>query len=410
LNPADSVGIVAFDWEKQWIVPITRAGERQTIADELSRLRESGGTNMYPALEDALNILQQVDASRKHMIVLSDGRTEKGDFESLLQAIRRENISVSTVAIGVDSDKELMESVAKWGGGRSYYTDDPANIPKIFTGETKIIAKELITEQTMAPSPVSPHEVLQGIDAGSLPVILGQVLTYPKQGATVVLSTEKGPLLAAWRYGLGRSLAFTSDLSVRWGKEWVRWDQYGQFTAQLVKWVQRKETQKNYAVEITRQGEQGTFRVDVTDTQHQFINYLDLKTNILYPSQTNETVELNQIAPGRYEGTFLAEDIGEYYFSLFSEEQDDMSNPEVFGFGIPYTDEFTSVGINSELLATLASITHGNVLTTETIPDDLFTVKSDVRDYGAALWPYCAMAFLFVLLVNVAVRKFVNPA
>lgn len=409
LNPNDSVGLVAFDWEKQWIVPITTASERQAIANELSRLRESGGTNLYPALEDAFKALQQVDAARKHVIVLSDGRTEKNDFETLVKTMARNDISVSAVAIGVDADKELMQAIAQWGVGRSYYTDDPANIPNIFTGETKIVAKELISERTLQPAPVSAHEVLQGIEYTSFPVILGQVLTYPKPGATVVLSTEKGPLLSAWRYGLGRSIAFTSDLSTRWGKEWVNWDQYGQFSAQMLKWVQRKETQKNYAVEITRQGEQGTFTADVTDSQHRFINHLALKLNILSTSQTNQTLSLEQIAPGRYQAAFPAEDIGEYYFSLFGDEDDEQTDPKVFGFGVPYTDEFTSVGVNTPLLDQLASMTNGQVLQLDEVPKDLFTVQSDIKDYGTSLWPYLAIAFLLLLLGNVAVRKFVNP-
>ena len=33
LNPIDNVGIVAFDTEFEWTVPITAAGERRKIAD-----------------------------------------------------------------------------------------------------------------------------------------------------------------------------------------------------------------------------------------------------------------------------------------------------------------------------------------------------------------------------------------
>lgn len=409
LNPADKVGIVAFDWEKVWSVPITPARERQTIADELSKLRESGGTSMFPALEDAFRELQQVNASRKHVIVLSDGRTEEANFQALVQAMIQADISVSTVSIGKDSDRELMEAIAMWGGGRSYYTDDPTNIPNIFTGETKIVTKELIAERNMLPVPVSPHEILQGIDEASLPMIFGQVMTFPKNGATVVLNTEKGPLLAAWRYGLGRSIAFTSDLSGRWGKEWVRWDKYGQFTAQMVKWVQRKESEKHYTVAVSREGEQGTFTVDVTDPLLKFVNHLKLNANLLLPSQNTETIALEQIAPGRYQGQFQSEEIGEYYLTLFNDEQSTTDQPEVFGYGIPYTDEFMRAGVNVSLLEQIATLTNGEVLQADDIPENLFTVTSTTKDFGIALWPYCAGAFLFLLLTNVVVRKFVNP-
>jgi len=254
---------------------------------------------------------------------------------------------------------------------------------------------------------------VQGIDEATLPVILGQVMTFPKAGSTIVLETEKGPLLAAWRYGLGRSIAFTSDLSGRWGKEWVRWDQYGQFTAQMMKWVQRKETEKQYMVEVTREGEQGTFIVDVTDQQFMFVNHLKLNANLLLPSQQNETVALEQVAPGRYQGQFPAEEIGEYYFTLFNESfsqnQETSDQPEVFGYGVPYTDEFIRTDVNVSLLQHIAEVTQGEMLQPDDIPDDLFAVTSEIKDYGILLWPYCAGTFLFLLLANVAVRKFVNP-
>jgi hypothetical protein len=188
----------------------------------------------------------------------------------------------------------------------------------------------------------------------------------------------------------------------------VRWNRYGQFIAQMVKWVQRKETEKQYTFDIIRQGEQGTFTVDVTDRKFTFLNHLKLKTNLLLPSQTNETLALDQIAPGRYQGNFPADEIGEYYFTLFSEDQESEDQPEVFGFGIPYTDEFTKVGVNMALLEQLAELTKGAILQINDVPEDLFAVKSDLKDYGTPLWPYFAAAFLFLLLVNVAVRKFVN--
>lgn len=408
LNPTDTVGIVAFDTDFTWFVPITSATDRQDIADSLSQIRQSGGTDLYPALEDALRVLQDVKATRKHVIVLSDGRTEEADFRTLVRSMSTSGISVSTVAIGTDSDVELLASIARWGEGRGYYTDDPNAIPTIFTGETKIVSKNLIMEGAMQPSLTMLNEMLQGIPAEEVPAIYGQVITYPKLGAGVLMNTTQGPLLAAWQYGLGRSVAFTSDLSGRWGKDWVLWEHYGKFSAQMVKWVQRQETQRNYAATIERKGEQGTFTVDITDNQNRFMNNLDLSINLLFPSKNSQTLSVDQIAPGRYQGSFPAEEIGDYYFTLFGTEQDDSSRPQVFGFGIPYTDEFTSTEVNLPLLEQLAALTNGKVLTLEDIPDDVFTVQSGVKEYGTSLWKYFALAFLFLLLVDVAVRKILS--
>lgn len=409
LNPTDRVGILAFDSTFKWIVPIMNAMYRQEIADRLTQIKEGGGTILYPALEDAFNVLQGTKAARKHIIILSDGMTDQADFETLVKSMNAAEISVSTVSIGTGADLNLMRSIARWGNGRSYYTEDPTTIPRIFTGETQIVSKELISEKTFLPTPMMPHDMLQGIQTDAFPPLYGQVITYPKPGANVLLNTSQGPLLAAWQYGLGRSAAFTSDLSGRWGKEWVQWEQYGQFAAQMVKWAQRKDTSQNYTATIERIGEQGIFTVDVTDAQNQFVNNLNLKVNLLAPSEQSQTLALAQIAPGRYQTTFPAEEIGDYYVSVFAGQSEKAGPPEVFGFGVPYTDEFSTTGVNTAVLDQLAALTNGTIRSLDNIPRDLFTVQTENKEQGKALWPFVTMGFLALLLMDVALRKVINP-
>ena len=408
LNPVDSVGIVAFDTEVDWIVPITKASKRQEIADQLSQVIEGGGTDLYPALEDVQQILNQITASRKHMIVLSDGQTEGADFQSLVQSMRQADITVSTVAIGTGSDIALMGSIAKWGNGRAYYTDDPNNIPKIFTGETKIVTQKIIAEKILQPTLNMPNEITRGIDDAGLPIIHGQVVTYPKPGSNVFIGTGKGPLLAAWQYGLGRSVAFTSDLSNRWGKDWIAWEHYSKFAAQMVKWAQRKETQKSVFATIGRSGDMGVFTVDVFADDHRFANHLNLNVNVLLPAGDDQTFSLNQVAPGRYESAFPAEQIGAYFFSVFGSDDEPAGIPQVFGFGIPHTDEFSRTGVNEQLLKDLASKTNGRLLSIDHVPTDLFIGNSASKESGTPLWPFFALTFLLLLVVDVVTRKLLN--
>jgi hypothetical protein len=356
-------------------------------------------------LEDASRVLNRITSKRKHVIVLSDGETEEADFKSLVQSMNTSGISISTVAVGKGSHVELMTSMAEWGQGRAYFTDDPSSIPKIFTGETRIITQRVITEKTVQPFLRNPHEMLQGIEIVDLPLVYGQVVTYPKAGANVSIETSQGPLLAAWQYGLGRSIAFTSDLSSRWGKDWVLWDHYGRFASQMVKWVQRKEAQNSMSATIDRQGEKGTFRVDITSDDRGFVNHLDLNVNVLLPSGQNRTVSMNQTAPGRYQCLFPAEEIGAYFFSIFDNQSLSASPPQVFGFGIPYTEEFNRTGVNMKLMEDLALATNGSVLSIDRIPHDLYKATSNSKRSGTPLWPYLALVFLLLLVIDVAARK-----
>ncbi len=405
LNPTDRIGIVTFDTNVEWIVPIIKADQRQSIAHNLSQVKEGGGTDLYPALKEVLRVLKQVQSNRKHVIILSDGETEAADFKPLIQSMQQSDISVSAVSIGKGAHVGLMESIARWGQGRNYYTDDPQNIPKIFTGETQMITSHHITEKTLQPSVSMSGEMMQGIDTENLPPIYGQILTYPKPGARVLIRTTPGPLLAAWQYGLGRSVAFTSDLSSRWSKDWVSWDHYGRFAAQMVKWTQKKATRHKYITLLERAGENGILAVDVINDQNRFVNNLDLNIKILFPSGRLQNSTLEQIAPGRYQVVFATTEIGEYYFSLFGAQNGESIPPLAFGYGIPYTDEFNRIAIDRPLLEKLASITNGRVLALDTVPPNLFTAKPKLKTGGTALWPFLVLAFCLLLILDVALRK-----
>jgi uncharacterized membrane protein len=405
LNPGDKVGILAFDVQFQWVVPITQAKERRDIANRLSTLTSDGGTDLYSALKETFKVLEGIAAAKKHVIVLSDGLTAQGDFHSLIREMKTSHVTVSTVAVGKDSDRNLLKSVSQWGGGRSYYTDDAANLPRIFVGETKMATKKAILEKALKPFGAMQGDMIQGLPIDDLPLIRGLVVTYPKPGSQILIDTEEGPLLVAWSYGLGRSVAFTSDLSGRWGRDWVRWEQFGKFASQMVKWAQKKESPQNYAAHVSQKGGEGTFTIDVTDDLNQFVNNLDLKIRVLFPSKNDQTISMDQVAPGRYTGFFPAKEKGEYYLSLFGTEEEGFSSPQHFGFAVPYSEEFMGKEVNLILLKRLAAITKGRILEWKDDPVDLFKAHSDKKEFGRPLWPFLVLLSLLLLMVDVGVRK-----
>ena len=126
LNPFDQVGLLAFNADWDWAVPIGEAGKREQIAGRLAALTHGGGTDLYKGMQEGLRALKEVRAVKKHLIALSDGLTPNMDFEALMRDAVAHNITVSTVALGKDADRTLMDAIAHWGQGRSYYTDDPA--------------------------------------------------------------------------------------------------------------------------------------------------------------------------------------------------------------------------------------------------------------------------------------------
>src|SRR5207244_769880 len=71
-----------------------------------------------------------------------------------------------------------------------------------------------------------------------LPALGGYLATSPKDLADVLLASDAGdPLLARWPYGLGRAVAWTSDLRGRWSSDWLTWPGLPRLLTSLVSWT-----------------------------------------------------------------------------------------------------------------------------------------------------------------------------
>jgi uncharacterized membrane protein len=102
-------------------------------------------------------------------------------------------------------------------------------------------------DRVEAPQGVTPtvdeaeHPIVAGLPA-SWPNLLGYNLLEPREQATVVASVGTDPLIAAWEYGQGRSVAFASDCGPHWAPPtFVEWVGYARLWQQLVGWAARGE-------------------------------------------------------------------------------------------------------------------------------------------------------------------------
>ncbi len=231
LGPRDQIGVVAFDDDAYWVSELQSASDKPRVLERIDRLSAAGGTNLYPALALARAALESTVAKLKHVIVLSDGISAPADYAGMISDLVSGRITVSTVAVGDKADRDLLKDLAEQGGGRYYLCEDPRAVPQIFAQETILASKSAIEETPFLPRLVRATPVLRGIDLESPPPLLGLVITRAKPTSEVILVADHGePVLAWWRYGLGMSLAFTSDAKSRWGAEWLTWPDYGAFS------------------------------------------------------------------------------------------------------------------------------------------------------------------------------------
>ncbi len=136
-NPADTVAVVAFDSEASVYVRPQPSSNRTRIADDVARLTSGGGTNIFPGLKEAFELLQPVKAAKKHVIVLSDGEAPSDGLVELVEEMVAAKITVSTVGVE-GADVDLLKKISDAGGGRFYEVKDLKSLSKVFVKETAV--------------------------------------------------------------------------------------------------------------------------------------------------------------------------------------------------------------------------------------------------------------------------------
>lgn len=403
LGANDEVGVLAFEGDAFWISEIHPATDKNYTLERIGRLSAGGGTNLYDALNEAFQALGAANSQLKHCIVLSDGNSTPGDFDALVGAMRAARITVSTVAVGQEADRELLQRIADNGRGRHYYCEDATAVPQVFARETIAASRSALHEDPFLPLQVRATPILTDIDFDEAPFLLGFVATRPKATSEIILTTDSGePLLATWRFGLGTSVAFTSDAASRWAAEWLDWPGYSRFWAQVARHAMRT-AESPHAELVVRQSEDAVhLRLDATDQNGEFVNGAVTEVDLLGGDQSAVIQPLMQTAPGRYEAILETTPDESIQFQVRQSQKGRSTYRASRAIERGYPEELRLRPPDTELLRQLAIATGGQF---NPAPDEVFRKLGKASQAATPLWkPLLILASLLGVL-DVALRR-----
>jgi hypothetical protein len=307
------------------------------------------------------------------------------------------------VAVGDDCDFKLLQEIARIGNGRYYHAEDPSNVPQIFARETVTASKSAINEQPFTPIVTRPSQAIADIRFDDAPFLLGYVTTRPKPTSELILATEKGdPLLAWWRYGLGMSVAFTSDAKSRWAAEWLSWPGYSKFWAQVVRHAMRKSDAKGVFVQVDQKDGKAKVTLDAVKTDGKFLNEAAAELTVIEPHGGERKLAMTQTAPGRYVGEFPADKAGTYHVSLTQQAKGQEAAQQSRGLVVNYDDELRIRPTDEKLLEAVAKASGGAF---KPDPEAVFAPDERTASRPVPLWPYLLIAAALVFLADVALRR-----
>ncbi len=405
LGPLDRVGVISFDENAAFVVPIGPADNRGQIALQVAGLRASGGTDIYAGVLAVSQTLPDDPGALKHVVLLTDGgASPEGIPELVRQMYEEHGITFSVIAIG-QGYAPFIEELPELADGRFHYAYNADTIPEIFTEETVIATRAYVIEGEFFPALASSSPILTGISG--TPALLGYVGATIKPTAQQILVTNKDdPLLAAWQYGLGRAVAWTSDATGRWATYWVTWDEYARFWSQAVRWTITEGTNQNVEVRVMQEGEQARVIVEALADDGSYLNGLDLEASVVQPDVSAFPLELHQVAPGRYEATFEPGTEGAYFVRVAGADvQGGVPGvAQTSGWVLAYSPEYRAFAPDPDYLEYITGLADGYLLSN---PAGAFARNLRADRASQPVWPWLLLLAAILLPFDIAVRRLV---
>jgi Ca-activated chloride channel family protein len=142
LDREDIFSVVVYDHNVRTVVPAQKARHVEQIEAMIRSIRSGGNTALFGGVsQGAAQVRKNLGGDYVHRIILlSDGIANTGpsspeDLGRLGAALLKENISVTTVGVGMDYNEDLMTRLAQRSDGNTYFVESSRDLPRIFAAE-----------------------------------------------------------------------------------------------------------------------------------------------------------------------------------------------------------------------------------------------------------------------------------
>ncbi|MEE4355893.1 MAG: VWA domain-containing protein [Desulfococcaceae bacterium] len=271
LSPFDEFGLIAVDSSPHEIVRIKSADQADAERGKILSIDAGGGgIFVYSGLRAAAEMLLQARAETRHIILFADAADaeEPGEYKSLIEKCVKAGISISVIGLGTPEDRDaaLLEDIAVTGGGRSFFTVHPQEIPRLFAQDTFSVARSAFVQEKTALRPLTPLSAMSDMSFGAFPKIGGYNLCYIRPRAAQALMSDdeyQAPVLAYWHRGKGRVLCYTGEAGGEYTGPLGSWPRAGDFFSSLARWTAGEQGTLPDNMLLDGERDKGIFRIQL---------------------------------------------------------------------------------------------------------------------------------------------------
>ena len=398
LMPDDYVGIVTFDDDFEWIQTIGTVEEvGESAKSALKNVQSGGGTVILPSVLDAIEKISETDAGIKHILLLTDGEGETKDFSKAISLCNSNDVTLSTIAVGSDSDTGLLEELAKQCGGRYYYSASASEVPRIFAEEVYMSGTAYFQKGEFSLSLKKNNGLVKGLYENGTPIITQYIAASAKPNAIQVMVTDQeDPLLTCWQYGLGKTVAWQTTASGTWNSGFAGLTDYAEMWKRIVDYTCMDVELSGDSLSVNKSGDKISIKYNAGD----FDEDTEIEGVITSPSGESETLTFTAESPGHYICDAAPGEVGIYNINVRRKKGGDVVSSLNAISAVHFSDEYKYLS-NDEYIRYINE--NGRILT---LKDKVFgkikVKKNGRRDITNIL----IIMSILLLIFDIIVRRF----
>ena len=310
LGPRDLVTVFAVDSKPHVFVPLTPIeGNVGVISGAIRRITSGGGgIYVFNGLDAAWRVLAKTNTGQRHTILFADAADaeQPAGYKQLLSLMSKQGGTVSVIGLGseLDSDADFLKDVAKRGGGRIFFSNDPTTIPNLFAQETVAVARSAFITDPVGTTSTNRWSEIAEQSMKWPNSVDGYNLSYLKPNATAALLTNdeyNAPLIAFWQRGLGRSSALSFPVSGGHSQTVRAWSDFKVLFKTLSRWLIGSSLPQGIGIKTASKG--NTLSVDLIYSHKWENNISKTPPKIKTINQANSEISEHtweRLEPGRY--------------------------------------------------------------------------------------------------------------
>ena len=196
----DEIAFVRYASDTELVQPLARVGQvREALIARIEAIQAGGGTNIPPALAQAMRALADAGKGRVRRVVLaSDGLDQSRALaEQYAKSSADQGVTVSSMGIGLDFDEGYMGGVARAGHGNFGFVKDGASLATFLhreLEETATTTVEAVSARVRLPEGVrfvqATGAAAQQLGSGEIELTVGSLFAGDVRRVLVELTAS----------------------------------------------------------------------------------------------------------------------------------------------------------------------------------------------------------------------------